>query len=117
MAQSKTVADVEAQIQAIKEALFAIGPMRPGSISMQYSICSTPNCRCKDKTHPQKHGPYYKLGYVHRGKVKIQHIPKEDVPEVQRQLANFKEFRRLTNEWIDLSLERAQLTSKRPHSQ
>jgi hypothetical protein len=113
MTHSKTAADIEAQIQAIKEALLAIGPMRPGSISLQYSTCSTPNCRCKDKTNPQKHGPYYKLGYVHRGKVKIQCVRREDVPEVQKQLDNYKKFRRLTDEWIALSLEHAQLTSKR----
>lgn len=112
MTQSKTAADIEIQIQVIKEALLAIGPMRPGCISLQYTTCSTPNCRCRDKTKPQKHGPYYQLAYVHRGRHKTHFIRQEDVPDVQRKLANYKEFRRLTDEWIALSLEHAQLTSK-----
>lgn len=112
MAQSKTAADIETQIQAIKEALFAIGPMRPGSISVQYTTCVRPNCRCKDMANPKKHGPFYHLSYVHRGKHTTQFIRKEDVPEVQKQLANYKEFRRLTDEWIALSLKHAQFTLK-----
>ena len=94
----------EKRIARIKEELQAIGDMRPGSLNQQYTVCGKEGCRCADPDHPQKHGPYYQLSYVHNGKSTTQFIAKESVGNVRRQLENYKKFRELTAEWVDLAL-------------
>ena len=101
---------IETRIQKIKEELLTIGEMRPGSISKQYNVCGNPNCRCKDKQNPQKHGPYYQLSYVHQGKSSSQFIRQEFLAEAKKQLANYKHFKKLVDQWIDLALQHAKLT-------
>lgn len=97
----------EKRIDEIKRQLQTIGPMRPGSISKQYTVCGKSGCRCVDETQPRKHGPYYQLSYVHRGKSTSQFIRPAFLPEVKNQLANYKRFRRLMDEWVHLSVEHA----------
>ena len=41
---------------------------------------------------------------MHQGKSTTQFIPKELVPLVARQLKNYKTFKALTAEWVDLAL-------------
>ena len=43
--------------------------MKPDSINEQYNVCGSPNCKCKDKKNPQKHGPYYYLSFTFKGKI------------------------------------------------
>ena len=95
----------EKRIEEIKRRLAAIGPMRPGSLSKQYSVCGKAGCRCQDEQQPRKHGPYYQLSYVHRGKSTSQFIRPAFLPEVKKQLANFKRFRALMDEWVELSVQ------------
>jgi hypothetical protein len=73
----------EQQIQRIKTQLLALGVMRPGSLSQQYNVCGKPGCRCKDPHQPQRHGPYYQVSYVHRGKSTTQFIRPSFVAEVK----------------------------------
>jgi len=95
----------ENRIEAIKKQLQAIGPMRPGSISKQYSVYGKSGCRCQDEEQPRKHGPYYQLSYVHRGKSTSQFIRPQFLPEVKKQLVNYKRFRKLIDEWVELSVQ------------
>src|SRR5438876_10737513 len=48
---------LEAQIEKVKAELLKLGPMRPGSLSQQYSACQKPGCKCVDPVHPQKTWP------------------------------------------------------------
>src|SRR5213593_4137996 len=68
MNTTKTIQKLETQITQLKTQLQRHGPMRPGSLSRQYNVCGKPGCRCKDRAHPLRHGPYYQLNYVYRGK-------------------------------------------------
>jgi len=97
----------EKRIEKIKVELQEIGEMRPGSLNQQYNACGKQNCRCKDANNPKKHGPYYQLSYVHQGKSTSQFIPKALVKQVEEQLANYKNFRVLMSEWVDLALKQA----------
>ena len=112
MTRNATSRQLEKQIQTVKAALAALGPMRPGSLSKQYNVCGNPTCRCKDPARPRKHGPYYPLSYVHQGKHTTQFIRREWVAEVRRQLANYKQFRRLTDRWVTLALQQARRALK-----
>src|SRR5438876_1353078 len=74
---------LEAQIEKVKAELLKLGPMRPGSLSQQYSACQKPGCKCVDPVHPQKHGPFYQLSYTHGGKSTTQFVRPPFVPEAQ----------------------------------
>ena len=105
MNNDQSVQKLQKKITAIKNQLLNLGRMRPGSISRQYNVCGKPGCRCKDPKNPKRHGPYYQLNYVFRGKKKSQFIRAEDVAGVNAELANFKKFRHLTDQWVGLALE------------
>ena len=90
----------------------ALGDMRPGAISEQYNVCGKAGCRCKDPNDPKKHGPYYQLSYTHMGKSTTEFVKKPMVSEVQKQLQNYAKFRKLTDEWVALSLKIARAKKK-----
>jgi len=97
--------NLERRLLRVKEELMALGPMKPGSLSEQYNVCGTPGCRCKDPRKPRRHGPYYHLNYTWRGRARTEFVKAEDVAGVRVLIENYKRFRALTTEWVDLSLE------------
>jgi hypothetical protein len=114
METNQAIQKIEREIQAIKAKLLELGPMRPGSVSAQYNVCGKPGCRCKDPQTPRRHGPYYQLNYVYQGKKKSQFIRRENLKQVRQELATYKKFRQLTDQWIGLALQAAQLSLKSP---
>lgn len=109
MKAQSTIATVQEQIKTVQTELAALGPMRPGSLSEQYNVCGTPGCRCKDPKKPKKHGPYYHLNYTWRGKARTEFVKADALESVRERLVNYKRFRALTQEWVDLSVELARL--------
>ena len=107
-----SIQTIQRKIQSLKQELLELGEMRPGSLTRQYNVCGKPHCRCKDSRHPKRHGPYYQLSYVHRGKNTTEFVRRTNVPEVKRQLANYKRFRKLTDQWVDAALKLAKLKLK-----
>lgn len=108
MKTNTSIQDLEQRIQQIKAELATLGEMRPGSLSKQYNVCGKANCRCKDPEHPQRHGPYYQLSWIHRGKSSTQFIRRPLLPQVRAQIATYNQFRKLTEEWVNLALRLAQ---------
>jgi hypothetical protein len=100
---------LEREIEAIKKNLLALGPMHPGSVSRQYQVCGNPTCRCMDPKNPQKHGPYYKLAYVHRGKPVCRFVRAACVDEMKARLDVYKKFRSLMDKWIELSVRQGMI--------
>ena len=96
---------IQRRIGQIQRQLAGLGPMHPGSISEQYNVCGQPGCRCKDPKQPRRHGPYYQLGYSWRGQHTTRFVKAEQVDQMREKLANYKRFRELTNEWVDLAME------------
>ena len=101
--------ELKEEIEEIREKLTRLDPMHPGSISLQYQVCGRPGCRCQHPTDPKKHGPYGKLSYVHRGKKVCRFVRAESAAEMKARLATYKEFRKLTDRWIKLSIECAKI--------
>ena len=95
---------LEREIEKIKQTLLTLGPMHPGSVSRQYQVCGNPACRCLHPKKPQKHGHYYKLAYVHRGKPVCRFVRTACVKEMKVRLAVYKKFRSLMDKWIELSI-------------
>ena len=104
---------MERRIAAVKAALVDLGDLHPGSLSKQFNVCGKPGCRRKDPRHPRRHGPYYQLNYVFRGKKTSLFIPRDQVSQLRGQLANYKSLRRSTEQWIGLAIEMARLKRKR----
>lgn len=100
---------IAAKIEKVKAELLQVGAMRPGTLSQQYSACQKPGCKCVDPIQPQKHGPFYKLSYTHGGKSTTQFVRPQFVPEVRRQIATYKKFKALTQQWVALALELCKL--------
>jgi hypothetical protein len=85
---------IERRIEKIKQNLAKLGDMRPGSLSVQRRSWG---------------GQYCQLSYTHQGKGHTQYVPAEHKKRVERQLANFRKFRELTQEWVDLGIELCKL--------
>jgi Family of unknown function (DUF6788) len=103
-----TQREIDRRIAAIKRALVALGPLRPGSISRQYNVCGSATCRCKADP-AARHGPYYQLSYTHRRRSSSEFVREQDLDDVQRQLENYERLRALVEEWIALGIQQARL--------
>lgn len=88
------------RIHQIKAELAAIEDMRPGSLTRQY------------KDPENQSGAYYQLSYTRQMKSRTDYVARECVREVRREIANYKRFKALTAEWVDLSIEHSRLKMK-----
>lgn len=108
MKKSLTVQAIDEQILHLKNQLMALGPLHPGSLSRQYQVCGRPGCKCVDPQKPRPHGPYTKLTYVYHGKFTCRFVRAGTLKEVTTLLATFKSFRKLTDQWVALAIQRAE---------
>jgi len=90
-----------------QNGLLALGPLHPGSLTRQYSVCGKAGCRCKDPTRPRRHGPYYKVSYAYRGKFTSRFVPRREARVVRAELANYKRMRKLIEAWVGLAIRLA----------
>jgi len=109
MKQSLTMQDIDKKILRLKNQLLKLGPLHPGSLSRQYQVCGKPGCKCVDPQKPRPHGPYSKLTYVYHGKFSCRFVRASSLKEVAALVAAFKTFRQLTDDWIALGIQRAEL--------
>ena len=110
----KREASIERQIEKIKHELAQLGNLRPGSLSTQYNVCGTPNCRCK-ASPPEKHGPYYQVSYTRKGRSGTMFVRGKQVARVRQQLKNYTRMRQLVDRWIEAGakLSNLRLAEKR----
>jgi len=110
ISEMNTPAQIQRKIRRLQRQLADLGSMHPGSLSAQYSVCGKADCRCKAPRDPQKHGPYSQLSFTWRGKSSTRFVRPEQLQPMREKVANYKHFRELTDEWVDLAveLERAQ---------
>ncbi len=96
----KRIQQIERRIVRIKAALQKIGPMRPGSLTRQY------------RDPENRAGAYWQISYTRQMKSRTEYVRKEWILEIRKQIATHKRFKRLIEEWGDLSIEHSQLTMK-----
>ena len=94
----KRIQQIEQRMDRIKRTLLELGPMRPGSLTRQY----------KDPQHQT--GAYWQISYTRRMKSRTEYVRSEWVKEIRRQTVIHKRFKRLVDQWIDLSIEHSRLT-------
>ena len=96
--RKKRIQHIERKIGKIKQELGEIGLFRPGSLTRQYK-------------NPQHHtGAYWQISYTRRMKSRTEYVRQECVKELRRRIATHKRFKRLVDQWIDLSIEHSRLT-------
>lgn len=93
----KRMGQIERRIARIKEALGQIGPLRPGSLTRQYR-------------NPKQHvGAYWQISYTRQMKSHTEYVRPEWEPDIRKQIATYKRFTCLVEQWIDLSIEHSKL--------
>jgi hypothetical protein len=83
--------------------------MRPGTLSRQFAACQKPGCACMDPVEPKKHGPFYQLSYSHQGKSTTRFVRPGYVTIIREELAAYKRFKELTQDWVSLAITLSQL--------
>ena len=96
----KTLSQIEKKIEKIKQQLVTIQQMRPGSLTRQYR-------NPKDKT-----GAYYQLSYTHKMKSRTEYVRSEFVDPIKEQISEYKRFRELVDQWVELSIEHSKMQIK-----
>jgi len=98
-ASKTTVRSIEAKIGRTKAALVALGPMRPGHLSVQM--------------RPSGRGrrPYTQLSYTYQKKGHTDYIRPEDLPRVEAEVAAYRKFKDLCERLVGLSIELSKLKS------
>jgi hypothetical protein len=56
------------------------------------------------------HRGYWQISYTRQTKSRTEYVRQQSVKEIRRQVATHKRFKRLIDEWIDLSIEHSRLT-------
>jgi len=101
---STTLLSMEKQIARIQRALAELGPMRPGTLGRQY------------RDPKGKRGGFWQVSYTHRMRSRSEYVRPEHLRAVRAELANFRKFRRLTERWVDLSLDVSRMKRKLPRA-
>jgi hypothetical protein len=74
-----------------------MGEMRPGSLTRQ------------KRTVGSKTLWYWQVSYTHQMKSGTDYVRAENVENTKAQIAEFKKFRKLVDEWVALAIEHAKL--------
>jgi len=90
----------EEKIEAIKQELLALGPMRPGSITRQYRLPK------------ERKRPFYQISYTHRMQSRSEYVRPQNLATLRKETANFKRFRKLVDRWVGLALAASQLRTR-----
>ena len=93
----KRMSQIERRIARIREAMGRIGSMRPGSLTRQYH------------NPTERTGAYWQISYTRQMKSDTEYVRPEWEPEIRKQIATYKRFTRLIEQWIDLSIEYSKL--------
>ena len=96
----KKLDPIKKYIAGVKKKLMSIGEMRPGSLTYQYQ-------RPKEKK-----GGFYQISYTYRMKSKTEYVKAEFVQDLKGQIATFKRFKKLIQQWVDLSIRHSQMKIK-----
>lgn len=93
----KRLQEIGKRVEEIKSELATIGPMRPGAITQQ-----SRGGKAK----------FNQLSYTHRMKGHTEYVGKRFVAEVQAQLDEYRRFKSLCDEWVELGIEGSRLKMK-----
>lgn len=103
---SSTIAAVdrfERRREELRAELASLGDMRPGSLVERFRKCGSPGCHCAGEGSAG-HGPYWSLTREVGGKTVTRVIARGPaVSRTQAQIAEFRRFRQLMRELVEVS--------------
>ena len=94
--------DLQRQRSRLQVALTQVDDLRPGSLVERFRKCGKPTCHCA-KPDSSGHGPSYSLTREVESKTITKIIPPSAVEQTRRQIAEYKRFRDLTREFVEVS--------------
>ena len=84
--------------------------MRRGSVSERYVKCNKPGCPCSERSDA-RHGPYYSVSRVVKGRTQSRWLGAEQAPVVRQQIEAGHQFRKKVDayweaceQWADAQL-------------
>lgn len=95
-------AALQLRLDQLHSQLASIGELRPGSLNERFLRCGKASCRCADPQHPG-HGPYWSLTFKSGGKTVTRSVPHHALEQTRQQIAEYKRFRTLTAEFVEVS--------------
>ena len=97
----KSEKTISAQIGAVRNAIAALGDMRPGHLSLQRRA-SGKNSRC-----------YAQLSYTFKKRSRTDYVQPDDVDRVKAEIENYRRFKSLCERLVELSIEASKLKSEK----
>ena len=97
------------RFEALKQALFELGYVRPGSVVRRFMPCGKPGCRCMADP-PQLHGPYYQWSYRVQGKTRTVRLTEEQARVCAQWAENHRRLRRIVRQLERHSLKKTDKT-------
>ncbi len=108
---------VPAEVREMLTRLAEPVPMRRGSLSERFVKCSRTGCPCSDNAEA-RHGPYFSLSRVVKGKTRSRWLKAEQAKLVRAQVEAGQQFRRqieayweVCERWADSQLKVSDTTS------
>lgn len=89
---NKKVETLLTKIKSIKRDLEQIGEMRPGSLTKQFN------------KRGGKSWPYWQISYTHK-RSKTEYVRDEFVNQIKSEIAEYKKFKSLMENWVKLSID------------
>lgn len=99
-----TLERLESKRERLKNELFQVGDMRPGSLVGRFRKCGKASCHCAQPAS-EAHGPSWSLTRAVEGKTVTKVIPPGSaVEQTKAQIAAHRRFRKLVRELIELNV-------------
>ena len=93
---------LEKRIQALQHRLAGVGPMRPGSLSVQY------------RRPAQQQTPFHQVSYTYKGQSRSEYVRPEHIATVRREIAAYKRFKATLDQLITLSIQASRIRRGTP---
>ena len=94
--------DLQSERSRLQVAFSQMDDFRPGSLVDRFRKCGKPTCHCAKPDSPG-HGPSYSLTREVASKTVTKIIPPSAVEQTRRQIAEYKRFRELTRDFVEVS--------------
>ena len=90
--------------QEIRDAIYAMGYVCPGSLHTRTKVCGKAACRCATDENA-RHGPYHDWAVYADRRLTHRIVTKEQAELLAAAIKNLRELQRLTAEWSEASTD------------
>jgi len=105
------LAEYEGRYRELAAQLATIGLIHSGSVTLRYTRCGTPGCKCHGDP-PELHGPYYQWTAKVNAKTVTRRLNSAEAELYQEWIANDRHLRHLIDQMRQLAAKAAELKLK-----